>query len=252
MRLARRNALVTGAASGIGRAVAEAFAKEGARVWLADVNEEGVAALAEIIGSAASVLPLDVSDAPSVERAMSNVGADNGGIDLLVNAAGVYSLQPWLEIEPESWDRVFAVNARGVMQTTQAAGHAMIAHGRGGVIINIASAAGRRGDPNSVAYSASKAAAISISQSAAIAFAPYNIRVNAIAPGPVATPMWSDVVRLRADRGDQSAEHMAARVPLGRVSTPDEQAQVAVFLASAESSYVTGQTLNVDGGLIPS
>lgn len=252
MRLAGLNALVTGAASGIGCAVAKAFAREGAHVWLADINEDALVALTETIGSTANCLPLDISDVHAVESAVAKVGMNSGGIDLLVNAAGLYALQPWLEIEPGSWDRIFAVNARGVMQATQAAGRAMIAHGRGGSIINIASAAGRRGDPNSVAYSASKAAAISISQSAAIAFAPHNIRVNAIAPGPVATPMWSEVVRLRADRGDQSAEHMAARVPLGRVSTPDEQAQVAVFLASAESSYVTGQTLNVDGGLFPS
>lgn len=249
MKLAGRNALVTGAASGIGRAVARAFAAEGARVWLTDVHAAGVAAVAEEIGASAKAMTMDVSDPASVGEAVKAIDGEAGGIDVLLNAAGAYALQPWLEIEPEVWDRIFAVNARGIMLTTQAVARVMVAHGRGGAIINIASGAGRRGDANSVAYSASKAAAISITQSAALGLAPHGIRVNAIAPGPVDTPMWETVVQLRAGRGDQSAEQMTARVPLGRISTPEEQAQAAVFLASADSAYITGQTLNVDGGL---
>lgn len=252
MTLAGRAALVTGAASGIGRAVARAFAGEGARVWLADVDAAGVAAAADAIGPSARAIELDVSDPAAVDRTVAAIDAEAGGIDLLVNAAGRYALQPWLEIEPETWDRIFAVNARGIMLTTQAVARVMAARGKGGSIINIASAAGRRGDPNSVAYSASKAAAISITQSAALGLAPHGIRVNAIAPGPVDTPMWDEVVRLRAGRGDHSAEQMAARVPLGRISAPEEQARVALFLAGADSGYVTGQTFNVDGGLFPS
>lgn len=249
MKLAGRSALVTGAASGIGRAAAQAFAAEGARVWLTDVDEAGAAATAETIGAPARATGMDVCDPAGVEKTVAAIDREAGGIDLLLNAAGAYVLQPWLEIEPDAWDRIFAVNARGVMLVTQAAARAMIARGRGGAIVNIASGAGRRGDASSVAYSASKAAAISITQSAALGLAAHGIRVNAIAPGPVDTPMWEAVVRLRAGRGDQSAEQMAARVPLGRISTPEEQARAAVFLASADSSHITGQTLNVDGGL---
>lgn len=252
MKLAGRTALVTGAASGIGRAVAIAFAYQGARLWLADIDGAGLAKTVAQAGRDAMAIELDVSDSSAVASAVAQIDKAAGGIDLLVNAAGAYALQPWLEISPDVWDRIFAVNARGIMVTSQAVARSMVAHGRGGAIINIASAAGRRGDPNSVAYSASKAAAISITQSAALGLAPYGIRVNAIAPGPVDTAMWADVVRLRADRGDHSAEQMAARVPLGRISTAEEQAQAAVFLASADSSYVSGQTLNVDGGLFPS
>jgi D-sorbitol dehydrogenase (acceptor) len=252
VRLAGRNALVTGAASGIGRAVAEAFAAEGARVWLADIDEDGLTAAAAAIGGDAAAVVMDVAEQGEVDRVVAEIDDEAGGVDLLVNCAGEYALEPWLEIDVETWDRIFAVNARGMMLVVQAVARTMVARGRGGSIINIASAAGRRGDPNSVAYSASKAAAISITQSAALGLARHGIRVNAIAPGPVDTPMWSRVVQLRSGRGDQSAEGMAARVPVGRISDPAEQAQAALFLASEQSSYVTGQTLNVDGGLFPS
>ena len=251
MRLAGRNALVTGAASGIGRAVAGAFAAEGARLWLADIDEQGVKAAAGAIRGDAAAVAMDVAERGQVDAVVAEIDRQSGGIDLLVNSAGEYALEPWLEIDAEVWDRIFAVNARGMMLVTQAVARTMIARQRGGSIINIASAAGRRGDPNSVAYSASKAAAISITQSAALGLASHRIRVNAIAPGPVDTPMWSRVVQLRGGRGDHSAESMAARVPLGRISDPSEQAQAAVFLACDESSYITGQTLNVDGGLFP-
>lgn len=252
MKLAGRKALVTGAGGGIGRATAIALAAEGARVWLADIDVDGVSAVAKHIGKAAQPVQMDVSDNAAIVQAVDAVDREAEGIDLLVNAAGTYALQPWLEIDADVWDRVFAINTRGMMLTLQAVARSMIAHGKGGSIINVASAAGRRGDPNSVAYSASKAAAISITQSAALGLAPYGIRVNAIAPGPVDTAMWADVVRLRSERGDHSARQMVARLPLGRISTAEEQAQAVVFLASADSSYVSGQTLNVDGGLFPS
>lgn len=242
MTLAGKAAIVTGAASGIGRAVAALFAAEGATVWALDIDADGLAGFAN-----AEVV--DVSDAAAVDAAVARIDAAAGGIDLLVNCAGAYALEPWLEIEPAVWDRIFAVNARGVMQMIQAVARTMVARGKGGVVINIASGAGRRGDLNSVAYSASKAAAISITQSAALGLAPHGIRVNAIAPGPVDTAMWARVVALRSNRGDQSAEQMKARVPLQRISTPEEQARVALFLAGDDSAYITGQTLNVDGGL---
>ena len=242
-------ALVTGAASGIGRATAALFHAAGARVWLADVDGAGVAAGARSIGIGASAVVLDVADGVAVDETVGRIDREAGGIDLLVNSAGDYALEPWLEITREAWDRIFAVNVRGIMNMTQAVARTLVARERPGNIINIASAAGRRGDPNSVAYSASKSAAISLTQSAALSLARHRIRVNAIAPGPVDTAMWARVVQLRQGRGDQSAETMAARVPLGRISDPTEQARAALFLATDSSSYVTGQTLNVDGGL---
>ena len=251
MRLAGRNALVTGAASGIGRAVAEAFAAEGARVWLADIDQTTAKSVAAAIGGDASAVKMDVSERGEVDAAVAGIDRESGGLDLLVNCAGRYALEPWLEIDVDVWDRIFAVNARGIMLVIQAVARTIVAREGSGSIVNIASAAGRRGDPNSVAYSASKAAVISITQSAALGLASHRIRVNAIAPGPVDTPMWSRVVQLRGGRGDHSAESMAARVPLGRISDPAEQAQAAIFLACDESSYITGQTLNVDGGLFP-
>ena len=250
MRFEGKRALVTGAASGIGRAVALALAAEGARVWLADIDEAGLQETEAAIGEGATALVVDVAERDQVDRAVAEVDAAAGGIDLLVNCAGDYALQPWLEIEVETWDRIFAVNTRGVMLVTQAVARTMVARGRGGNIVNIASGAGRRGDPNSVAYSASKAAVISVTQSAALALVRHDIRVNAVAPGPVDTAMWERVVRLRRDRGDGSAESLVRRVPLARISDPAEQAQVVLFLASDQSSYVTGQTLNVDGGLV--
>ena len=246
-------ALVTGAASGMGRAIAERFAKEGAQVWVADIADQAAAAVANDVGAGAKAVFLDVTDANSIAKAMDEVGSGSQGIDILVNAAGIHESEPWLEISRESFDRVFAVNTRGMLFMTQAAVSGMLKHQRGGAIVTILSVGCRHADPSTVTYSASKAAGMSLTQSAAQAFAGNNIRVNAIAPGPVRTPMYERNLQLLSAQLGKTPQEMdrswAKNVPLGRVAAASEIADVAVFLCSDQSGYVTGQTLNVDGGM---
>lgn len=248
-RLEGKVALVTGGAGGIGKAVAERFVLEGARVWIADLPEcLDRAAIPREQGVA-----IDVTDRASIDAAVSGLARSEGRIDILVTGAGIYGLEPWLQITEAEWDRILAVNARGTAFSIQAVAAAMIERGLPASIVCVASAAGRQGDAEAVAYSASKAAVISITQSAAIGLARYGIRVNAVAPGPVTTAMWAQVLDLR-DRTDGVAQidfeaAVASRIPMARKSTPEEQVGAILFLASGESGYITGQTVNVDGGL---
>ncbi len=243
--LAGRVAIVTGGASGIGHAIAEALHREGSQVYTAD---------REASPPSPGIVPItmDVSDAKSVAAMTAHVVAEAGRIDILVNSAGIYGAQPWLEIAPEDYRRIFDVNVLGIVLTTQAAAAHMTAAG-GGAIVNIASAAGRRGNPTSALYAASKAAVISLTQSAALAFAESGVRVNALAPGRVETPMWDQVVGQRSQTsGLSEAEQravLAQGIPLRRMAVPEDYAAPALFLASDASGYMTGQTLNVDGGL---
>jgi galactitol 2-dehydrogenase len=246
-KLENKVALVTGGASGIGLAIASGLAEEGARVWVADLKPSDPAPGLKSVN-------LDVTDLANIKQVIDDLSLHAGPLDILINAAGVYgdSLEPWLKVTEAGFDKIIDVNMRGLLFMTQVAGAHMIAHETGGTIVNIASTGGRRGDPNSVAYSASKAAVISLTQSAALAFAPHGIRVNAIAPGPVLTPMWESVLRMRSMHSgqppDDIASAMVRQIPLGRSAQPSEMVGAAVFLASQDSSYITGQTLNVDGG----
>jgi D-sorbitol dehydrogenase (acceptor) len=173
-------------------------------------------------------------------------------IDILINGAGIFGLEPWLEISEKTYDAIFAINVKGLLFVTQAVAAQMVAQG-GGSVINVTSASGRSGNPSSVAYSASKMAVISLTQSAARGLAKQCVRVNAIAPGGIDTPMWDTVRALygasaaSADRDIDAA--LESAIPLGRISTPADHIGAAVFFASDESAYITGQTLNIDGGL---
>ncbi len=251
-RLEGKTALVTGAARGIGRAFAEGYAREGARVAVADINIEGAREVAGAIGNGAIAVHLDVTDQASIEAAVGEVDRAFGGIDILVNNAALFDLAPIVEITRESFDRLFSVNVAGCLFTLQAVAKAMIARGRGGRIINMASQAGRRGEPLVAVYCASKAAVISLTQSAGLDLIRHGINVNAIAPGVVDGEHWDGVDALFAKyEGRAPGEKkrlVGEAVPLGRMGTAEDLIGMAVFLAGPESAYVVAQTYNVDGG----
>ncbi|MDX3899158.1 MAG: glucose 1-dehydrogenase [Sphingobium sp.] len=251
-KLNGRIAVITGGAGGLGKAIGERFADEGAIVCVADLYLAAAEALADNIGRGAFAVRLDVTDAASIAGMVAAVVEKAGRIDILVNSAGIFGLEPWLKITEKSFDAIFAINVKGLVFVTQAVTSQMVAQG-GGSVINIASAAGRAGNPMSVAYSASKMTVISLTQSAALGLARQGVRVNAIAPGGILTPMWETVHALYSTSGavpgDDINAALESSVPLGRLSTPADHIGAAVYFASDESAYVTGQTLNIDGGL---
>ncbi len=259
--------LVTGASRGIGRAIALRYAQEGAAVFIADLDLEGAEAVAAQIrasGGSAEACRTDIGE-PKESAAMVARAADRfGRIDVMVNNAGVIRVATLLDLTPEDWDYNNDINARGLFFALQAGARQMQSQplrgsGQGaglrGKIINIASIAGRIGRPMFVAYAASKAAAISITQSAAGALAP-EITVNAICPGIVDTEMWRKIDReWTASDGRAPGEAWADRIrsiPMGRPQTPEDLTGMAVFLAGPGSDYITGQSYNVEGGLVMS
>ena len=251
-RLEGKCALITGAARGIGLAFARAYAREGAQVAIADINAEGARAAAADIGEAAFAVELDVTRQESIDAAMEVVVAHTGGLDILVNNAAVFDLAPITEIARDSYDRVFAINVSGTLFMMQAAARAMIARGKGGKIINMASQAGRRGEPLVAVYCASKAAVISLTQSAGLNLIAHGINVNAIAPGVVDGEHWDGVdalfARYEGLQPGEKKKQVGAAVPYGRMGTAEDLMGMAVFLASAEADYIVAQTYNVDGG----
>ncbi|MCO5058229.1 MAG: L-iditol 2-dehydrogenase [Rhizobiaceae bacterium] len=251
-RLEGKTALITGAARGIGRAFAEAYAEEGARVAIGDIDVDGAEAAARAIGHGAFAIPLDVGDQTSIDAAVEAVVAEAGGIDILVNNAALFDLAPIAEISRQSYDRLFTVNVAGTLFTLQAVARAMVAKGEGGKIINMASQAGRRGEALVAVYCATKAAVISLTQSAGLDLIRHGINVNAIAPGVVDGEHWDHVDSLFArHEGLASGEKkkaVGAAVPYGRMGTAQDLTGMAIFLASRESDYVVAQTYNVDGG----
>jgi galactitol 2-dehydrogenase len=250
-KLAGKYAAVTGGAGGIGRAIAERYAAEGARVCIADISADAAAKTAAAIGHGAHACRLDVTSSASIETFAALTAAE-GGLDILVNNAAIFDMAPILDITEASYDRVFAVNVKGLLFTLQAAARQMITHGRGGVIINMASQAGRRGESLVGVYCASKAAVISLTQSAGLGLIGKGVRVNGIAPGVVDTPMWVEVDALFARYEHrpigEKKRLVGEAVPYGRMGRPEDLAGAAVFLASADAEYVVAQTLNVDGG----
>lgn len=252
MRLKDKVAIVTGGARGIGRAISERYASEGARVAVADVAARDARALATTLGHGAFAVALDVTRQDSIDAMIASVVQQAGRIDILVNNAGVFDMAPLLDITRESYRKVFAVNVEGLLFTLQAVARQMVKQGEGGKIINFASQAGRRGEALVAVYCASKAAVISLTQSAGLALAKQRINVNAIAPGVIDTPMWAEVDALFARYENrpigEKKRLVGEAVPYGRMGRPEDLVGAAVFLASDDADYVVAQTLNVDGG----
>jgi len=252
MRLQGKSALITGSARGIGRGFAEAYVREGATVAIADINLEAAEKTASEIGKAAYAVRLDVTDQSSIEAAVKAVEARTGGLDILINNAALFDLAPIVEISRASYDKLFSVNVAGTLFTLQAAARSMIARGKGGRIINMASQAGRRGEPLVAIYCATKAAVISLTQSAGLDLIKHRINVNAIAPGVVDGEHWDHVDSLFARYENrplgEKKKLVGEGVPYGRMGTAKDLAGMAVFLASEEAEYIVAQTYNVDGG----
>ena len=252
MRLKDKVAIITGGARGIGAAIAQGYVREGARVCVADIEFGEAQKTAKAIGGGSFAFKLDVTSLASVADCVAAVESQAGGVDILVNNAAIFDMGPLEEISEKSYEKVFAVNVKGVLFMMQAVARSMIKRGKGGKIINFASQAGRRGEPLVAVYCASKAAVISLTQSAGLALIKHKINVNGIAPGVVDTPMWEHVDALFAKYENrplgEKKRLVGEGVPYGRMGLPEDHVGCAVFLASAESDYVVAQTFNVDGG----
>jgi len=283
-RLQDKIAIITGAGRGIGQGIATRLAQEGATVVIADYAADSANATAQLLADAGHptlAYPIDITNVPAVQQLISDVVARFGRIDILVNNAGVTQTKPLLDLQEADWDRVMNVNLRGTFFCMQAVAQQMLrqipeairAHlglsdvikvksesqtaaptlaPSYGKIVNMASISGRRGRPLAAHYAASKAATMSITQSAALALAPYNINVNAVSPSVVATPMWDQIDAERGQLfGSAPGEAMRAfinTIPLKRAGTPADIGGAIAFLCSSDADYITGQTLNVDGG----
>ncbi|RWM67395.1 MULTISPECIES: L-iditol 2-dehydrogenase [Mesorhizobium] len=252
MRLKGKSALITGSARGIGRAFAEAYVREGAMVAIGDINHEAAEKTASEIGGNAYAVKLDVTDLASIEAAVKAVETRADRLDILINNAALFDLAPIVEITKASYDRLFSVNVAGTLFMLQAAARSMIAAGRGGKIINMASQAGRRGEALVGVYCATKAAVISLTQSAGLDLIKHRINVNAIAPGVVDGEHWDHVDALFAKyenrpKGEKK-RLVGEAVPYGRMGTAQDLTGMAVFLASDDAEYIVAQTYNVDGG----
>ncbi|WLG98734.1 L-iditol 2-dehydrogenase [Pseudomonas beijingensis] len=251
-RLEGKSALVTGAARGIGRTFAQAYINEGATVAIADIDLERAQATAAELGDGAYAVKMDITDQASIDQAIEAVVARAGKLDILINNAALFDLAPIVEITRQSYERLFSINVAGTLFTLQAAARQMIRQGHGGRIINMASQAGRRGEALVAIYCATKAAVISLTQSAGLDLIKHRINVNAIAPGVVDGEHWDGVDALFARHENlplgEKKRQVGQQVPYGRMGTAEDLTGMAVFLASAESEYVVAQTYNVDGG----
>ncbi|MCZ7502884.1 MULTISPECIES: L-iditol 2-dehydrogenase [Rhizobium/Agrobacterium group] len=251
-RLEGKSALITGSARGIGRAFAEAYIREGATVAIADIDFERASKTAREIGENAYAVELDVTKQHSIDTAIRTVEGQAGGLDILINNAALFDLAPIVEIKRESYERLFSINVSGTLFMMQAAAKTMIARGKGGKIINMASQAGRRGEALVAVYCATKAAVISLTQSAGLDLIRHGINVNAIAPGVVDGEHWDGVDALFAKYENRPAGEkkrlVGEAVPFGRMGRAEDLTGMAIFLASDEAEYIVAQTYNVDGG----
>ncbi len=258
-RLQGQHALITGADGGIALAILQAYLREGAACTAADVATKPSATLQALLAQHPTQLhyvAADITQSASIHALVTAARARFNTITVLVNNAAVFDLAPLLESSEAMYERLFAVNTKGLFFTMQAVLQQMVDDGAQGSVINLCSQAGRRGESLVSHYCASKAAVFSYTQSAALAMAPHGIRVNGIAPGVVDTPMWATVDALFAKHEGlklgEKKKAVGLAVPLGRMGTPDDMVGAAVFLASDEARYITAQTLNVDGGNVMS
>ena len=258
MRLKGKHAVLTGAGGGIGLAVAQAFLAQGAFCTIADMGPQAPTALADLArADRVQYVQTDVTQMTQVDALLDAAEKRFGDVNVLFNNAAIFDMAPLLESTEASYDKVFAVNVKGMFFVMQKCLARMVAKGvKQASVINMASQAGRRGEALVSHYCASKAAVISYTQSAALAMAPHKIRVNAISPGVVDTPMWAGVDALFARFENlpigEKKRRVGLAVPLGYMGDPKDIAGAAVFLASDEASYITAQTLNVDGGSVMS
>jgi 2-hydroxycyclohexanecarboxyl-CoA dehydrogenase len=248
VRLREKVAVVTGGASGIGRAIALALAREGARVAILDLNEEGAAAVsAAIAGAGGEARPwrVDITDPARVDAVIGDVIARWGTVHVLVNCAGWDQPRPFVETTPDFWDKILAINLKGPIACTRAVLPAMIAQGYG-KIVTIASDAGRVGSTGEAVYSAAKGGLIAFTKTIARETARHRINVNCVCPGPSDTPLFQNEF---AAASPKLAESLRRVIPFGRLGVPEDVAPAVVFLASDEAGFITGQTLSVSGGL---
>jgi len=244
VRLKDKVAVVTGAAQGIGLAIAERFAREGAKVTIGDINVEKGEAAAAKLGAGALFHQADVGYRDQAEGLIARAVAAFGRLDILVNNAGITHNADFLDLAEDDYDRVLRTNLKSVFLCGQAAARRMVAQGGGGTIINMASVNAPLAIPNQVPYGASKGAINQLTRVMAVGLAPHRIRVNAIGPGTIMTDLARDSVL----RNETATRMVMSRTPIGRFGEPDEVASVALFLASDDASYITGQTIYPDGG----
>ncbi|MGB7286810.1 MAG: L-iditol 2-dehydrogenase [Salaquimonas sp.] len=256
-RLEGKSALITGSARGIGREFAAAYIREGARVAIADINLVAAQKAADELGEKAYAVQLDVSDQNSIDACIETVVSEVGRLDILINNAALFDAAETVDITRASYDKLYAVNVAGTLFTMQAAAKQMIRQGPNkpgnhGKIINMASQAGRRGESLVLVYCSTKAAVISMTQSAGLNLIKHGINVNAIAPGVVDGEHWEHVdsmfAKLEGKKPGQKKAEVEAGVPAGRFAKPEDLTGMAIFLASPESDYILSQTYNVDGG----
>ena len=242
MRLDGKRVLITGGAGGIGGAIARRYVVAGARIMLADLNGERAAESARALGEGHFATEVDVSSLDSVNRMVADAERDLGGIDILVHTAGVAMLRDVLTVDPADWKRVIDINLMGTYYACLAVARSLVARNAPGSLINIGSAAARRPSRGASAYGAAKGGVVTLTKGLAVDLAAHNIRVNVISPGPVDTEM------ARGEHRSETRLNFQRMIPMGRYARAEEIASAALYLASDESSYVTGSEVTVDGG----
>ena len=256
MKLKDRIAVVTGGGSGIGSDICRVFAAEGAQVAVTDVDLKAAEKVAKDICSAggeAAAWAMDVCDSKEVNKVAQNIAETLGRIDIWVNNAGVSYILPFLECSDEVWNKTIAINLTGTFNGCRAALKQMSIQ-KAGCIINMGSQSGKQGNTNYTAYCASKFGVVGITQSLALEFAPLGIRVNTLCPGVVMTPLWNDMLgdyaKKRNLKEEEVIPYMKSKIPLGRLTLESDVSAAAVFLAGGDASYITGQSINISGGVI--